>query len=71
MATKALFQLAAVVLSVCVTSVHAADLVLVAKDTAPAPIIVFKDAPPRTRNAAVTVAEYLQKISGQKKISVT
>ena len=66
MSTKALFQLAAVVLSVCVTSVHAADLVLVAKDTAPAPIIVFKDAPPRTRDAAVTLAEYIEKISGVK-----
>lgn len=44
----------------------AADLVLVAKDTAPAPIIVFKDAPPRTRDAAVTLADYLEKISGQK-----
>ena len=54
------------VLTVCVTSVHAADLVLVAKDTPPAPIIVFKDAPPRTRDAAVTLAEYIEKISGQK-----
>ena len=44
----------------------AADLVLVAKDTPPAPIIVFKDAPSRTRDAAVTLAEYIEKISGQK-----
>ena len=66
MSTKALLQLAAAVLSVSVTSVHAADLVLVAKDTPPAPIIVFKDAPPRTRDAAVTLAEYIEKISGQK-----
>jgi len=40
--------------------------VLVAKDTTPAPIIVFKDAPARTRDAAVTLAEYIEKISGQK-----
>ena len=44
----------------------AADLVLVAKDTPPAPIIIFKDAPARTRDAAVTFAEYIEKISGQK-----
>ena len=47
-------------------SIHAAGLVLVAQDTPPAPIIVFKDAPPRTRDAAVTLAEYIEKISGQK-----
>ena len=47
-------------------ALHAADLVLVAKDTPPAPIIVFKDAPPRTRDAAVTLAEYIEKISGVK-----
>ena len=63
---KTLLQLAAAVLSLCVGSVHAADLVLVAKDTPPAPIIVFKDAPPRTRDAAVTLAEYIEKISGVK-----
>ena len=45
---------------------QAADLVLVAKDTTPAPIIVFKDAPPRTRDAAVTLAHYIEKVSGQK-----
>jgi hypothetical protein len=66
MSTKALLQLAAAVLSVCVTSVHSADLVLVAKDTPPARIIVFKDAPPRTRDAAGTLAEYIEKISGVK-----
>jgi hypothetical protein len=45
---------------------HAAGFVLVAKDTPPAPIIVFKDAPPRTRDAAVTLADYIGKISGRK-----
>jgi len=43
---------------------RAAELVLVAPGTAPAPIVVFKDAPPRTRDAAVTLAEYIEKISG-------
>jgi hypothetical protein len=47
-------------------ALHAAEFLLVAKDTAPAPIIVFKDAPPRTRDAAVTLADYIAKISGQK-----
>jgi len=47
-------------------ALQAADLVLVAKDTTPAPIIVFKNAPARTRDAAVTLAEYIEKISGQK-----
>ena len=44
--------------------IHAADFVLVSKDTPPAPIFVFKDAPPRTRDAAVTLAEYIEKVSG-------
>ncbi|MBM4154594.1 MAG: DUF4838 domain-containing protein [Lentisphaerae bacterium] len=47
---------------------HAADFVLVAKDTPPAPIIVFKDAPPRTRDAAVTLADYIEKMSGQRPV---
>jgi hypothetical protein len=47
-------------------SASAADLVLADAGTAPAPIIVFKDAPPRTRDAAVTLAEYIEKISGVK-----
>lgn len=34
--------------------------------TAPAPIVVFKDAPPRTRDAAATLAEYIGRVSGQK-----
>jgi hypothetical protein len=47
-------------------TLHAADFLLVSKDKPPAPIIVFKDAPPRTRDAAVTLADYIAKISGQK-----
>jgi hypothetical protein len=47
-------------------SASAADLVLADAGTAPAPIIVFKDAPPRTRDAAVTLASYIEKISGHK-----
>lgn len=44
----------------------AADLILVGKNTPPAPIIVYQDAPPRTRDAAVTLAEYIEKICGRK-----
>ena len=47
-------------------ALHAADFIIADKGVAPAPIIVFKDAPPRTRDAAVTLAEYIEKISGQK-----
>ncbi len=36
----------------------------------PAPIIVFKDAPPRTRDAAVTLADYIEKISGAKTVII-
>lgn len=45
---------------------HSADLILVGTDTTPAPIIVFKDAPPRTQDAAELLATYIEKISGQK-----
>jgi hypothetical protein len=44
----------------------ARDFVLVSKGVPPAPIVVFKDAPPRTRDAAVALAEYVEKISSQK-----
>jgi hypothetical protein len=47
-------------------SIQAADLVLASKDTPPLPIIVFKDAPPRTREVADTLAGYIEKISGKK-----
>lgn len=54
------------VLYAIATSGMAADFLLVAKDNPPAPIIVFKDAPPRTRDAAATLADYIAKISGRK-----
>lgn len=47
---------------------HAAELVLAAKDAAPPPIIVFKDAPPRTREIADVLADYISRISGQKPV---
>lgn len=47
-------------------ALHAADLVLVGQGIAPAPIVVFQDAPPRTRDAAVTLADYIEKIGGQR-----
>ncbi|MCP5559875.1 MAG: DUF4838 domain-containing protein [Verrucomicrobiaceae bacterium] len=45
---------------------HSADFIIVAKDVAPAPIIVDAGAPPRTHDAAVTLADYVEKISGQR-----
>lgn len=47
-------------------SICAADLILASKDTPQVPIIVFKDAPPRTREAAEVLAGYMEKISGKK-----
>ncbi len=47
-------------------SIHAADLILASKDTPPIPIIVYADAPPRTREAAEVLAGYIEKISGKK-----
>ncbi len=63
---KATLPLLAILLLAQMAVLPADDLVLAAKDTPPAPIIVFKDAPARTRDAAVTLAEYIEKISGQK-----
>lgn len=45
---------------------QARDFVLVTEGIPPAPIVVFQDAPPRTRDAAMTLAEYVEKVSGQK-----
>ncbi|MCL4195496.1 MAG: DUF4838 domain-containing protein, partial [Thermoguttaceae bacterium] len=63
---KPLPSLLAVLLLGPVTALHAAEFVLVAEDTPPAPIVVFNNAPPRTRDAAVTLAEYIEKISGAR-----
>jgi hypothetical protein len=48
--------------------VNAAEFVLAGKDIPSPPIIVFEDAPPRTREAAMMLAEYIGKISGQKPV---
>lgn len=45
---------------------HSADFIVVSKEAPPAPIIVYEGAPPRTRDAALTLADYIEKISGQK-----
>ena len=45
-------------------ALRAAEFTLADKGAPPVPVIVFKDAPPRTRDAAVTLAEYIGKISG-------
>ena len=59
-------RLLPMLLVIFVTRLHAAELVLAAKDTSPPPIIVYKDAPPRTREMADVLASYITKISGQK-----
>ncbi len=51
-------------------SAHAADLVLASKDTQPLPIIVYADAPPRTREAAQVLAGYIEKICGKKPLVI-
>ena len=43
---------------------RAADLVLVEDGVCQVPIVVFKDAPPYTRNAAEELAGYIKKITG-------
>lgn len=43
-----------------------AELVLVSKEAVPIPILVPADSPPRTREAAETLAQYVEKISGKK-----
>ena len=53
-------------LSVLCGSTFAADFVLTDRGIRPAPIVVFQDAPPRTRDAAVTLADYIEKISGAR-----
>lgn len=44
--------------------VSAAEFVLVDEGIAPAPIVVLAGAPPRSREAAETLADYIEKISG-------
>lgn len=44
----------------------AAEFVLIDQGLAPAPIVVFEGAPPRTRDAAVTLADYIEKTCGAR-----
>ena len=72
--TKALAAVLAALLLAPLAALHAADskppsaenLVLVDSGLTPAPILVFKDAPQRTRDAAVTLADYIEKTSGAR-----
>ena len=57
--------LAALLLAPLAT-LRAADFIVADKGGPPVPILVFKDASPRTRDAAMTLADYIGKISGQK-----
>ncbi len=65
MKSKRLLLLCFALLTIA-ANLRAAAFILADKGALPAPIIVFKDAPPRTRDAAVTLADYIGKISGQK-----
>ena len=47
-------------------SAQAGEFVLIENGAGPAPVIVFKDAPPRTRAAAVELCDYVQKITGAR-----
>ncbi len=58
--------IAALLLLTPLTVLQAADLVLVGPNLEPAPIIVSPDHPPRTWDAAMTLADYVEKISGQR-----
>ena len=55
-------------LACALSTLQADQFQLVDKEAglAPARIIVYEDAPPRTRDAAVTLAEYIGKICGQE-----
>lgn len=56
------------VLLSCSTTSVSADFVLVdiVAGIEPAPIVVFPDAPPKTREAAIELADYLEKICGAR-----
>jgi hypothetical protein len=62
---KHLLTLSALLLA-SLSTLHAADFILADVGSAPVPIIIYKDAPPRTRDAAEKLAEYIEKISGEK-----
>lgn len=64
MKSDLIFLLFVACAAVTPSSIRANDLVLIDEGKSQAPIIVFKDAPPRTRDAAVTLADYLEKTSG-------
>jgi len=49
-----------------IANADAAQFVLVESKGEPVPIVVFADAPPRTRAAAVELADYVEKICGRR-----
>jgi hypothetical protein len=63
---KHLVALLAALLVAPLAALHAGDFIVADKGGPPVPIIVSKDAPPRTRDAAVTLAEYIGKMGGTK-----
>jgi hypothetical protein len=64
-----MFRTAIIVLGLLLSLVElvaGADIVLAGGGLSPAPIVVYEGAPPRTREAAGVLADYIQKISGQR-----
>lgn len=57
-------SVAVILLAVVALPAVAHAFVLVEKGADPAPVIVYEDAPPRTRQAAQELATYIEKISG-------
>ena len=63
---SARFSLAAFALVLLATPSLAREVVLVENGESLAPIVVFEGAPPRTRQAADTLADYIEKVSGAR-----
>ena len=64
--THLIAAVALVPLFVISHGLQAEELVLIEDGASRAPIVIFKDAPPFTRDAADELAEYLGKTSGAK-----
>ncbi len=50
----------------CGLGVHGEELVIVQDGESQAPIVIFQEAPPKTRRAADELAQYIEKVSGAR-----
>ena len=62
----ALLSLFVLLVAAALGELWAAEFVLVDRGLEPAPIVIYADAPPRTRAAAVELADYVEKICGKR-----